>query len=180
MRSFGIGYSLITFVLALQAGCGGKVVFDGEQDGPSGSSSESSSQTSGTFPDGVLTPVVDELQFSANCMPNVPPDPVSGSVTVSYINKSGVEAGLSLGGASLGFASGVEAWLFFMDLTPTSSGLVPANSEVTVVHEKTTMQQDSSFICSLCNLPMTVQLTFFSEQGTQIIVTEESKLNCSR
>ena len=180
MRFF-IGFApvCVMFISGLLAGCGGNVVFDGASDGQAGSTAESTSQTSGTFPDGTITPVVDELQLRANCMPDVVPDPVSGTVTVTYINTSEEARSLELLGASLIFSTDVEAWVFFIEFTPTSSGPVPANGETTVIHEKTSMQEDSSFICSLCDLPMTVQLTFRTEQGGDIIVTENTKLDCS-
>lgn len=175
--SFGL--VLVTFISGLLMGCGGNVVFDEASDGQAGSTAESTSQTSGTFPDGTITPVVDELQLIANCIPDVGPDPVSGTVTVTYFNTSDEARSLELLGASLGFSTDVEAWVFFVEFDPTSSGPVPANSQTTVIHEKTKMQEDSSFICSLCDLPMTVQLSFRNEQGGDIIVTENTKLDCS-
>lgn len=173
--------------------CGGLVVFDGEgagggvDDGQGGAgsitatqSSVTSSNTQGT---GAGAPSIDAeievVKLGANCMPVVGPDPMQGSVLVRYENTGSVAGSLTLTQSSVVFANPMEAWLYTIELSPTTSGTLAAGEVASVEHSKVGVLGDSSFLCQLCGQTGTVELRFDDGSGNQQIEAQNFELGCA-
>lgn len=169
--------------LALTA-CGAKVVFDEDAGGGGGGGSGGTSDTSvnsmsaGGFGGGVLVPDILEVKLGANCMPVVGEDPLSGSVFVSYENGGAGTGSLTLDRADVVFTTAFEGWVFPIELSPTSSGPVPAGSSIEVEHVKGSTSGDASFVCSLCGMPGSATLYWSTPEGEEITDTEAFDLGC--
>ncbi|NUP12514.1 MAG: hypothetical protein HOW73_41240 [Polyangiaceae bacterium] len=145
----------------LLSGCGANVVFgeDPGDDGAGGGSNDggaggdfptTSSANGGADPGGSLDARVVEVKFFADCMPEVGPDPISGSVFIEYRNDGTKPASLDIVSADIVFANPMEGWVFPISLSPTSSGAVGGGSTISLEHAKVATPGDSSFVCSLC------------------------------
>lgn len=190
MRSALVG---TVFCASALCACGGLVVFDadgqggGIDDGQGGAgsitatqSSVTSSNTQGT---GAGAPSIDAeieaVKFGANCMPVVGPDPMQGGVTVRYENLGSAAGSLSLTQASVVFANSMEAWLYTIDLSPTTSGTILAGEGASIEHAKVGVLGDSSFLCQLCGQTGTVELRFDDGFGNEQIEAQNFELGCS-
>lgn len=181
------------FSASVLCACGGLVVYEGDgagggvDDGQGGAisvtatqSSSSSSSTQGT---GAGAPSIDAeievVKLGANCMPVVGPDPLQGSVFVSYENTGSVAGSLELTQASVVFANSMEAWLYTIELSPTSSGTIAAGGVASVEHSKVGVLGDSSFLCQLCGQTGTLELRFDDGFGNQQIEAQNFELGCA-
>jgi hypothetical protein len=190
MRSALVG---TLFCASVLCACGGLVVFDpdgaggGIDDGFGGAGSvtatQSSSSSSTTQGTGAAAPSIDAeieaVKFGANCMPVIGPDPMQGSVYVRYENTGSVAGSLSLTQASVVFANAMEAWLYSIELSPTTSGTIPAGEGASVEHAKVGIAGDSSFLCQLCGQTGTVELRFDDGFGNQQIEAQNFELGCA-
>lgn len=169
------------------------MVFDGEgagggiDDGQGGAgsvtatqSSVTSSTTQGT---GAGAPSIDAeieaVKLGANCMPVIGPDPMQGSVLVRYENTGASAGSLTLTQASVVFANAMEAWLYSIELSPTTSGTIPAGEGASVEHAKVGALGDSSFLCQLCGQTGTVELRFDDGFGNEQIEAQNFELGCA-
>lgn len=99
-----------------------------------------------------IIPIAAEMKLFADCMPEVEPDPVRGSVLVTYENQSDSFSGsLDLNQVDLVFANDVEGWVFPAAFQPISSGLVEAGATVITEHVKVDGGVDIASICQLCS-----------------------------
>ncbi|MBK8939711.1 MAG: hypothetical protein IPM79_19340 [Polyangiaceae bacterium] len=174
--------------LLLTAGCGANVVFGEGGDGAAGGGGAAddgsfgagpSSGGGGDAPTGIVTAEIVEAKLGADCMPEVGPDPIQGSVLVSYTNLGSTAGALELERAEVLFASQVEAWVFPIALSPTSSGVIAGGTSAQLEHTKVATDGDSSFVCSLCGLPGTVSITWRAGNGTQVTDQLELTLLCA-
>jgi hypothetical protein len=77
------------------------------------------------------------MNFSPNCMPRVPPDPVTGFFTAAYDNSAGsAPAEAAIVSAKLLVTNGVDSdeWTFEAD--PQSSGSIAAGASESLSHDK--------------------------------------------
>ena len=186
--------SLIAVCVTLvSAGCGDDSPADGS--GGAGGSTTSSTQTTTTTTSSASTTasvttgagggsaemsaIITDVLLYANCMPVVGPDPVAGSVFVSYPNAGTIPGHLDVKTASLLFANPMEAWSFPLAFDPVSSGQVGAGDSLVVEHTKIPNVGDSSFICQLCGMPGTLTMSFDRGDGEGPTATFPFDLDCA-
>jgi hypothetical protein len=178
--------SLLALGLVLVA-CDGGVVVPNDGGGGAGGAGDTSTSTSVTTStsqgvggfDGDLVPTIENLDFGADCMPVVGPDPIHGAVTVRYDNAAGAPQGLTLTQANVIFTTPMEGWVFPITLSPTVSGDVPPHASATVVHEKVATVGDSSSVCQLCGMSGQVTLDFVDTSGNSVQATAPFDLGCA-
>jgi hypothetical protein len=178
---------LLPLVAALVvAGCGGMVVFEEDDGGAGGddgsvtttSASKSSSVSSGSGPSSVLPNIID-VKLGVNCQPVVGPDPITGSVLISYDNTGSGPGSLDLVNAQIYVSTPREGWVFPIELSPSTSGVVQGGSSAQVDHQKVTTPGDSSFICSLCGFEATLVVNLEQDDGTDVADSAAFFIGCA-
>ena len=170
-------------------GCGGLVVFerDDGEGGAGGATASSSSVTSttsstsssSTGSNAQIDPEIVDAKIGANCMPEVGPDPIGGSIVVRYTNQGDAAGSLEVASAQVVISNPMEGWVFPIDLSPTSSGTVPAGSSVDIEHAKIATAGDSSFICALCGLDASVTVRWLKGDGGEVSDAFSTPLGCA-
>jgi hypothetical protein len=128
---------------------------------------------------GPIEPKIVDVELYANCKPEVGPDPIGGSFVVAYENFGDEPASLDDLSASLVFATKVEGWVFPMTMQPLSSGPVPADDLVEVLHTKIATEGDSSFVCTFCGVEGTLSLRWIGSSGGEVSLDEPVVLACA-
>jgi hypothetical protein len=196
------------FLLAL-SGCGGTVVFEVGGDeggggmGPVGStgSATAASATTGGGPGGASStsgdPVVAsavgaggaaagelvvsivDVDLTADCMPVVGPDPVSGSVVVKYENVGTGSTRATDVRIDLVYTNEVEGWVFPIAVAPAESSPIPPGESRAVEHVKVETAGDASFICSLCGAEGVVALHGLDAASRELSASAPLRLACA-
>lgn len=170
-------------------GCGANVVFGDPGDDGAGGNGGAADDGAGASPatggagaaggNGPVTARIESVKLGADCMPEVPPDPIFGSVLVSYENLGTTPGSLELVRADLLFASDVEAWVFPLTLSPTASGTIGPGAVLQVELSEGETPGDASFVCSLCGLPASLTVTWRSPVGTEVTDQADLVLECA-
>lgn len=177
MRGFYLA-SVFGLSAALIAACGddddgiggGPTATTSTTNGASASSTTgataSSSTGSGTPSD--ITPDITTVNLSGSCKPVVPPDPVFGSIDVTYDNAGDMPGELTITDARLEL-TGIDSVLTFtFDLDPPTSGMVGAFGSMGVPHTKVVdsgMGSSAESPCGFCNGPATLTVTWMDDDG---------------
>jgi hypothetical protein len=126
-----------------------------------------------------IQPSIAAVELHGNCMPEVGPDPVGGTVLVDYRNVGGQPGSLDGLRATMTFATEVEGWVFPLQLDPTTSGVVDAGETMGVQHVKVATEGDSSFICQLCSMPGTITMSWVDAAGGEVTAYADFQLACA-
>ncbi len=132
------------------------------------SASTSSASSTGSGMPSDITPDITTVTLGGNCMPEVPADPVFGSIDVTYDNAGEMFGELTITDARLEF-TGIDSTLTFtFDLDPASSGMVGPLASMGVPHTKVVdsgMGSSADSPCGFCNAPATLTVTWVDDVG---------------
>jgi len=179
--------TLASLTLIVAAGCGGVVVLEDDGGGAGGDdgsvtvssgTTPASSGSSGSGSSDVI-PNITDVKLGGSCMPVVGPDPVAGSVVVSYENAGSTPGSAELFNASIYVSTSTEGWVFPLEMSPTSSGVIAPSGGATVEHVKVSTPGDSSFLCSLCGMEATLVMNWEQNDQTDVADSKAFIVGCA-
>jgi hypothetical protein len=147
---------------------GGTTATSSASTGSTASSTSATSSSTGSGTPSDITPDITTVTLSGSCKPEVPADPVFGSIDVTYDNAGETFGELTITDARLEF-TGIDSTLVFtFDLDPPTSGMVGAFSSMGVPHTKVVdsgMGNGADNPCGFCSGPATLTVTWVDDVG---------------
>jgi hypothetical protein len=115
----------------------------------------------------------------ADCMPEVGPDPLGGSVFVEYRNYGGSPGTIDLVDAVLVYSTPIEGWVFSLALSPTTVGPVAPGETLFVEHLEGMTPGNNSFLCNFCGTEGVLELRWQEPSGAEQFSQEPIVLMCA-
>jgi len=172
MRVFLLA-SVVSLPFVLLAGCGDDEGVGGGGGGTTSAATTSSTSSSTattvasttTGPPSDITPTITVANLSANCMPAIPADPVTGTIDVTYDNAGDMPGTLTISSATLTLIGQAGNLSFSFSLDPHDSGSVGAFGSVGVPHTKVDGSGSGGQPCDFCGAQGTLSITWVDDMG---------------
>ncbi|MBL9023161.1 MAG: hypothetical protein JNL21_13255 [Myxococcales bacterium] len=137
------------------------------------SSTSSSSTSTGTGGEGGSSPsdveaTITDVALFADCMPIVGPDPMNGSFDATFTNSGGTATTMTVTGARLELTEMAETLVWSFDVTPASTGSVPAMGMISATFTKVTDSGSGTGTtgpCGVCGAAGQLFVDFADDQG---------------
>jgi hypothetical protein len=140
-----------------------------------GASTSDAATTSTEIPDPVssIGANVTDATFGANCQPVVGPDPIQGSIEVTYQNTGTAPGSIPLTEVELMIGGPSNLFVFTMD--PDESGTLAAQETKMVTHTKVadSTTPNAADVCNHCGQTAYVTVRWLNEMGIPLEQTVE-------